>query len=235
MPDDSRSDDLSPSTEAAVRRLLAEARGDQPMPSEVAARLDTLLGELVEQRAAQAEVSSLAARRHRNRVPLFVAAAAAAIVIGGAGIVSSIGQVTSGDDSSASDSSADTAAGSVAEPETLSAPDAPAASAADPSDDDALVASGLAAPLTLTSADFDTEVQTALTEIAQGRSLLDASRDEPPGGCEPSTDAFATIPVTYDGAPGNLILAPPVAGRQQADLVLCGESTAERRVDVSLS
>ena len=40
-------DELTPEQEAAVRRLLAEARHDEPVPAEVAARLDEVLDGLV--------------------------------------------------------------------------------------------------------------------------------------------------------------------------------------------
>lgn len=76
----------------AVRRLLADARHDEPVPDDVAARLDDTLAALVAERASSpspsaeavapvAEVVDLAARR-RRRVTQFVAAAAVVVVAG---------------------------------------------------------------------------------------------------------------------------------------------------------
>ncbi|MGN0063688.1 MAG: hypothetical protein ACI379_05555 [Nocardioides sp.] len=73
--------------EDAVRRLLADARHDAPVPDEVVARLDTTLAGLVAERDASAPepspapVIDLAARR-RRRMTQFVAAAAVVVVAG---------------------------------------------------------------------------------------------------------------------------------------------------------
>lgn len=91
--DESQAERASAADEAAVRRLLADARASGPVPPEVAARLDATLAGLVadrEQGADAAEdddvapVVPLASRRRRTAAGLLVAAAA--VVVGGVAI-----------------------------------------------------------------------------------------------------------------------------------------------------
>ena len=73
---------------AEVRRLLAEARHTEPMPDDVAARMDRVLSGLGDEtpsvapaRPAAAEVIPITAHRRRRAAQLLVAAAA--VVVGG--------------------------------------------------------------------------------------------------------------------------------------------------------
>ena len=78
--------DLSPEQDV-VRRLLAEARHDGPVPEEVRARLDATLAELKAERhdlQAAATVVDLPARRRRRRGTVLLAAAA--VVVAGVGV-----------------------------------------------------------------------------------------------------------------------------------------------------
>lgn len=68
----------TPHHEDAVRRRLAEARHTDPVPADVAARLDATLADLVADRAAVAEVVPL----RRRRWPAVLAAAAAVTALG---------------------------------------------------------------------------------------------------------------------------------------------------------
>ena len=225
MPDPAHDED-------AVRRLLAEARHDEPLPPEVAERLDTLLGRLVEVRSAETGVTSLGARRQRRKGLLLLAAAAAVV----AGIVvPTVNQLGSRSGSNSATSADSAAQAPSSSSSSTSREEQAAGGSAD--DSAASLAAPQAAVLALTSAGFDAEVRAALTAVAQGRSQLAAPSGSsvPAGGCQPPADAYATVPVTYDGSPGNLVLAPPEDGRQQADLVLCGDVAAARRVDVPLS
>lgn len=83
----------SAADEAAVRRLLADARAAGPVPAEVAARLDATLADLVADRAQEADATAatdaapvvpLASRRRRTAAGLLVAAAA--VVVGGVAV-----------------------------------------------------------------------------------------------------------------------------------------------------
>jgi len=114
------------SAESEVRRLLADARHTQPMPVDVAGRLDGVLADLAAQRRdasptgadvaadvvaghSPAPVVDLAARRRRRAGALLVAAAA--VVALGVGVDHA---VTSPGSGSASSSSADRAASAPA-------------------------------------------------------------------------------------------------------------------------
>src|SRR6476469_4846664 len=74
---------LDPQTEERVRRLLAEARHDEPMPADVASRLDDVLAGLAAEPAPRGRVVPLADRRRKAGALLV---AAAAVVVAGVGI-----------------------------------------------------------------------------------------------------------------------------------------------------
>lgn len=91
---------LDPAVEAAVRRTLAAAGGPEPMPGDVAAKLDGVIDGLVAERTASGATVShpenpgivvpldAAARRRRVRVRVLLGAAAAVVAVGvGAGII----------------------------------------------------------------------------------------------------------------------------------------------------
>lgn len=85
--------ELDPELDKEVRALLSDAAVTEPMPAEVAARLDDVLAELVAQRddvatqdeapASPGTLGDLAAARRRRRT--WVGAAAAAVVVVAAG------------------------------------------------------------------------------------------------------------------------------------------------------
>ena len=77
--------ELTPEQESEVRRLLAEARHDVPIPTDVADRLDTVLAGLTRDEPGSpgvAPVIDLAARRRRRNAAAVLAGAAAVIVAG---------------------------------------------------------------------------------------------------------------------------------------------------------
>lgn len=91
---------LDPAVEAAVRRTLAAAGGPEPMPADVAARLDGVIDGLVAGRTASGATVShpenpgivvpldAAARHRRVRVRVLLGAAAAVVAVAaGAGII----------------------------------------------------------------------------------------------------------------------------------------------------
>ena len=109
MPDS----DPMPEQQARLRRLLAEVRVEEPMPAEVAARLDEALAELA---GAPAPVVDLSTGRRRRRAGRLLLAAAAVVVAGlGVGqlVDSQGGSATSdGGDAARPDSADEPAAGS---------------------------------------------------------------------------------------------------------------------------
>jgi len=74
--------DLTPAQTDAVRRALAAARHDEPIPAEVAARLDATLADLVAVQSMPAVAAEMVAPvipLRRRRLPVLLAAAAAVV------------------------------------------------------------------------------------------------------------------------------------------------------------
>lgn len=106
---------LDPVREAALRRVLAEAAGPEPLPPYVATRLDDVLTGLVAERStapSEAPVPTVshpeghgvvvpldaAARRRRVRVRVLLGAAAAVVAVGvGVGAINGVSQQRSDD------------------------------------------------------------------------------------------------------------------------------------------
>ncbi len=103
MPDDSTPD---PREEAAVSRLLAQARHDEPIPAEVAARIDDALAALGSEQAPA--VASFSRTRRRRATALLLAAAA--VVVVGIGIDQLVGPTSSEESVGAASDSAGAAA-----------------------------------------------------------------------------------------------------------------------------
>lgn len=93
--------ELTPAQAEAVRRLLADARHDGPMPEDVAVRLEGfvagLAAERAAERAAESETGTVLPLRRRRWAQALVAAAAVAAV--GVGLTQVIGGDQSADDS----------------------------------------------------------------------------------------------------------------------------------------
>ena len=87
---------LTPEQDQEVQRLLADARHTEPMPPDVAARMDRVIADLADEPSRRAPVVHLAARRRRV-ASLLVAAAAVAVV--GIGIGQVVGTSGNGGDS----------------------------------------------------------------------------------------------------------------------------------------
>lgn len=81
-------DSPTPTEESRLRRLLAEARVDEPMPEDVASRLEDTLAELGRTRAADPspEVVPLDRDRRRRRALTGMLAAAAVVLVAGVGV-----------------------------------------------------------------------------------------------------------------------------------------------------
>lgn len=183
-------DRLDPEREADVRRLLAEARYDEPVPDDVAARLDRVLAELVdegppEKVADQHRVIDLAAQRRRRRVRQLLVAAVAVGVIGvGLGQVGLPSTFQADMDGSSAGGSAADSGGDSAEAEA----DGPAAAAGAPSaleeasplERDAPLAL-TAEPLVVDDEDFATEarLQSLRRVMGDGQSSQYAASPPP--------------------------------------------------------
>jgi hypothetical protein len=243
QPDAGSLPELTPEQESEVRRLLAEARHDQPIPIDVADRLDTVLAGLSRDEpgsAGMAPVIDLAARRRRRNAVALLAGAAAVIVAGfaiGQGI--DFGSNDVADTASSSDAGADRAG---------EAGDAKAGSTPELRDGSSTTASPETAPqplnpqvLQLTSKhlarDLNDQLQTSTTASADAVRGLTAETFSVVGCTSPAPpNKFGLgefYPALYDQMPAVLALRAPADGSQRADVLDC--DTAHLLASVNLA
>jgi hypothetical protein len=212
-----------------VRRLLAEARHDEPIPTDVAARLDRVLAGLSQERTevpAEARVIHLVAHRRRRAAGLLVAAAA--IVVGGVAVAQHL-PGGSGAPATAGGSAADRNAGAEASGQALtsSPPVSPG-----PNDD------AQKAPLILVSGRVRVRPGHFTADALAGRQVAaptasgsrhDALKAVSPG-CVPSLGDAVLVPATYEKAPAALVYHAPAGSTQVVDLYICGSAKPVRSV-----
>ena len=228
-------DELTPQETERVRRLLADARHTEPIPDEVAARIDRALAGVVAEPAPETSVVPLAERRRRAGRLLL---AAAAVVVGGV----AVGQVVDGGGTSSSDESAATS--SEVQDRGLPAPDR---------DSDQADGTELESDAELPGAVAGSQrsfSRLAPREIRSDRFALDAERLRPLATAEKSSrNSLGTAPqaadsvdgcapgvwgggryvrVALDDDAGWLVYRAPRGGTQVVDLFLCGEDSPER-------
>jgi hypothetical protein len=236
--------DLTPEQEARVARLLADARADEPIPPEIAARLDRVLegmaGEhVLKPGEAPAPVVDLAARRRRRVVTLL--AAAAAVVVAGVGVgqlVSSEDNGDAGNTSSAVDS--DEGGGADAESFDAAPEDGAQRSEAPPLTEDQLKALG--EPAKMTSGTFARQVrnlqdQPGVRAYATSGEMRDRDLAAPEMGfsCGPADYGVGKLmAVRYNGMPAVLAYRPPKGDTQVVDLLQCGSGDLMRSTTISL-
>lgn len=233
---------LTPQQEV-VRRLLADARHDEPAPPEVVARLEETLASLVSERAAAspapddrrvpAPVVDLGARR--RRAAGIAVLAAAAVVVAGIAIGQGLPRMQGGQDSGASagadedsalvesphdahDSGTDRSGGAPSEvaPESLKSTQ-PRPERARPT-------------LSADDADLDDKLLTlrpgTQDALAERRLYLDLMRS-----CDlDGVGRGDRIVVELDGETGLVVFRRPDAATQQADLYACGTPVPVRTV-----
>ncbi|MGY2876931.1 hypothetical protein ACVW00_004121 [Marmoricola sp. URHA0025 HA25] len=182
-----------------LRGLLAEARVTEPVPGEVAARLDETLGSLRDQRRAdqsRPRASVVVLRRRAGRV-MVAAAAAAVIVAGGFGIAHSGHDGSGGGNASASRASqADADKSAPLGAQDLQTPRAPEADS-------------LAAVPRLRSREFAADAAAAMRTL----SAEDFVGDVPaPAGPQPAATPSGSTGTTggYVSKDSKAVGAPPV-------------------------
>ena len=200
-----------------VRRLLAEARHTEPIPPDVAARMEGILAGL-RLPDPDSRVVPIAAHRRRRVGALLVAAAA--VVVGAVTLGPHLPSGSHGSSGAAADSATeqrmDAGAGSAAPSPQLNpsaglAPEGKTASAGPR----ALVRDGR---LVVSQDDFAADAQ-------RGRRLLTSSRRSDLStlhGCAGVPTSSEALPATYRGAPAALVFRAPQGSSQVVDLYVCG-------------
>ena len=229
--------ELTPEQESAVRQLLAEARHDEPIPTDVADRLDTVLAGLTRDQPGApgvAPVIDLAARRRRRNAAAVLAGAAAVIVAG-----FTMAQVIEVDSNDAGDSatSADAGADRDGAAKDQQAERAPQAAPGDLSS----TATDEVGVLHLSSKHLERDLNEQLagyTYTADQQPEEEAGSAYASVGCTPPQTANEfglgdLFPALYDDTPAVLALRPPADGRQQADVLDC--DTAQLLASVTVA
>ena len=216
--------DLTPQHDA-VRRLLAEARHDEPTPPEVVARLETRLAQLQAERTAEltaaagtAPVIDLGSRR-RRLAAIGVMAAAAVVVAGVA-----LGQVLpQGGSSSDSATSAESDTGAGTDTGLRSGGDnSDAGSAMEPTSPEEL-SGKVRATEALPEVSLDAELDGALTSLRSQTPASSYAADAVVACRVGDVGRGRRVLVQVDGRPGLVIFRAPTRARQEADLFLCGD------------
>jgi hypothetical protein len=239
-----------PQDDARIRALLAELgsgpAGD-PMPPEVAARLDDTLARLVAERDVVPERDAVAepvarsggdgAQEHGSVVPLrrrwasrLTVAAAAVVVVGVGGVTASSLGLLGGDSPTGANSSTDRnltqgqdGAGGRAESDSGSG------TAADPSAplDDAAKGGAV-----LSASTFAADVEAFLRNRTGQAQPPETSRSLRSSGCPGPriTDGAVPSRVTYDGRPAVLVVHPLRDGRRLVEAWTC---TGDRTLDTT--
>lgn len=226
--------ELGPEQER-VRRLLAEARVEDPMPDDVAERLDRVLARLADEEGeSPATVVDLAHRRRRKAATLLVAAAA--VVALGVGVGNLVpGGGLSGDDSG---SAADTAMGDLER--NAAGADEDGSGALAPEGAFSTYLAGGTTPrvrpdffaedvagLRLAPAEDAPDPESAPTDasgLASGAETSAFICDAAPYG------EGRLLAVRYAGVPAVLAFRPAVGDTQVVDLLECGTAAILRSV-----
>lgn len=227
-------DDLTPEQQE-VRRLLADARHDEPTPEPVVARLDRVLAELADEPVRVAPVTGLATRRRRAASLLLAAAAVVAI---GVGVGQVVGTGTTGEDAMSADRNDPAAAAQAedAEPEQPEKPAGDADGGANSPTDSQSNERG-AQTFAQLSRDGYTDDVTALRDQAAGADMLLGIQGLQgaynAAGATCLSDAWGEgrfVPVRYAGIPAVLVFRRAMGDTQVADLFRCGDAEPRRSV-----
>jgi hypothetical protein len=217
-----------------VRRLLADARHDEPMPDDVVTRMDDLIAGLRDGRVEAAtttvppsegadNVVPLALHRRRRAVGMLVAAAA--IVVGGVVLTQHRPSTTSSE-----------SAGSVAAQDSGVPTRSPDKSHSPRSQRRNEFARGDAKITTPVSSDGRLVIrpQRFSEDALAGRRLLRGNAVDSLSAlgfvscAKVPTDDGVVVPATYQQAPAALVYRPASGGSQVVDLYICGNGRPVR-------
>src|SRR6478672_6379898 len=227
-PHDQPQPDLSPEQEQEVRRLLADARHSEPIPTDVAARLDRVLAELATQELHDphddegASVVALASRRRRR------------VVAVGVGLDQLMQAGGGGSPSSSSMPAADRAVTGGSAGAGSDAPQRhrrPHSSLNGEKSYNAAAAPQMAVShaVRIRADHFSADVGRARRLTRQELDSTSGNRDTPE--CTPGHWGSGTfVPVRYDGHRGVLVFRRAHGDTQVADLFSCGSSDVLRSI-----
>ena len=216
-PDSPDPDGAEPPEIAEVRRLLADARHDAPMPDDVVARMDRVLASLGDEThqdgtepGRDADVVPITARRRRAAALLV---AAAAVVVGGVALGPHLPHGSPG--SPAGSSAQDSAGGAqLGNTENGNGGHQPAL--------------GPTAKATIRHGRIVVPPQEFPAAALQGRDLLtrrtDSSDLHAEGACSGIPQDATAVPAEYRHAPAALVYRRAVGTSQVVDLYVCGSS-----------
>ena len=228
----------------AVRRLLADARHTEPMPADVAARMDDLLDDLAQGTPVGTDapvptptpapihpvVASLAAQRRRRAAGMLVAAAA--IVVGGVVVA----QHLPAPGGSSSASSAENRAGSSVGDTAGGTASKPVRPEANPG----ILAGGR---VTVQDGRVVVRPEHFTSDAVAARRLLERARstassyqllDQPDPACVVPRAHGTRVKATYERAPAVLVFHRPVSSTQVVDLFVCGARRPVRSATLPL-
>lgn len=227
----SRRKQRTPDPDEQVRRWLAEARHTDPMPSEVAERMDRVIAGLADDPSRRATVVRLADRRRRAATMLV---AAAAVVVAGVGV----GQIVGGGDGDQAETALDAQTTDEAPAAEAEAAPGPTAGGGRELTEDTTTRR----QLTRVRPRWFAEDAAALRDRVVASSQSGAERDQAYAAdgrlratrqavCEPGTWGRGRYrPVSYGGAAGYLVFRRPRGDTQVVDLFLCGSEVVVRSV-----
>jgi hypothetical protein len=192
--------------EELVRRLLADARHDEPVPADVAARLDGVLADLSAEGTPAPPVVPLRRSGGGRRRRWATALVAAAAVVVGAATLRAVWPDGAGF-SGSSDSASESGGRSAADSGSKEAP-----------------TDGLTTEVPdLHRATLAADVRRALAGFRAPVAELTSPPAPVPFTCPPADWGVGTAhPVRLDGVNAMLVLRPPAEGRQVADVLACG-------------
>ena len=219
----------------AVRRLLADARQTEPMPDDVAARMDAVLADLAAESPATPQTPAAARDAaplhpvvvsldvHRRRRAAGMLVAAAAIVVGGVVVAQHLpggsnqsGSATAGP---AEDRAGSTAAGNGND-----------SGARSPAPDASLPGKLTAGSAVVHQGRVLVRPQHFTADAVAARRLVEEKVPASAYSRLGEVDASCAVPslpgrrvnATYQQAPAVLVFHPPVSSAQVVDLYLCG-------------
>jgi hypothetical protein len=198
---------------AEVRRLLAAARHDEPMPSDVASRMDDVLAGLRDEPVRRDDVVPISAARRRKVGALLVAAAV--VVVGGAVVAPHL----PGGGSAAPTSAADSG-GSTKSSELGNSGKAPPAGPASPDASQSLTQMDR---LELRDGRVVVHPRRFSVDALRSRSLLpQADAAARLGDCAAVPQHDDVLAARYRRAPAALVFRQARGGSQVVDLYICG-------------